>query len=183
MGERGQNALETRRQWRVFDSRTTCACPPGTAPAPMGDASTPQAVLCFVHVRIGEAPAPCNCPVTPRTLCLSSALGGGGVLASMGHRDAPSHRHSVQQACVCPWPAPSSSVSLFPPVSVCWGSSQSHSSCGVCGQFLASPGLWLHPSHQLHMANSSLGLHIPSVCTFVEGQQSHCVGVTLTAPF
>lgn len=77
LGERGQNALETRRQWRVFDSRTTCACPPRTAPAPMGDASTPQAVLCFVHVRIGEDAAPCNGPVIPRTLCLSSALGVG----------------------------------------------------------------------------------------------------------
>ena len=63
----------------VFDSRTTCACPPGTAPAPTGDASTPQAVLCFVRVRIGEADAPCNGPVTLRTLYSPLQWGARGV--------------------------------------------------------------------------------------------------------
>ena len=144
-----------------------CACPPGTAPAPTGDASTPQAVLCYVHVRIGEAAAPCNGPVTPRTLCLSSALGGGGVLASMGNRDAPLPQAQCSASLRVPLACPLLTSLPLPTHLRLLGRSQSRSSRGVCGQFLASPGLWLHPSHLFIITISSLGLHIPSVCTCV----------------
>ena len=67
-----ENALNTR----AFPPREAVFChfefsqwsAPGTDPVPTEDAYTTEAGLCFVRVRIGEADAPYNGPVTPRNL-------------------------------------------------------------------------------------------------------------------
>lgn len=172
--ERGQTALETRRWWG-FLIPEQCVRAHRDCPCAYGGRLHPQAVLCYVHVRIGEAAA-CNGPVTPRTLCLSSALGGGGVLASMGKQDAPSHRHSVQQACVCPSLAPPPHQSPSSHASPSAGRSQSRSISWNLWAISGLPGLWLHPSHLLHGASPPWVFISPLSDTFVEE-------VTLTAPF
>ena len=157
----------------------------------MGDASTPRAVLYFVHLRIGETATPCNGLVTPRTLCLSSTWELRMVLTSMGHREAPSHRHSVQlfaakPVCATHLPLLTSLtlptclclLGLFPAPFIFWSL---WAIKGLPWPMAASLPPTSH-DHLLPGSSHPFCLYLCPSFPFVEGQQSHWVWVTLMAP-